>query len=206
MWKFFQADKNGTSAVFEDGMQVVTMFTCPPLLPQKNIVFGQKLTTTGLSTGSDDRGIDGSVTPVKFYIAADADSDIYVTNISIICGYGTSADLFEFADKGAALTNGVQITYDHPTEGMITIANPKVNYDFIRMALADVTPTSWQINSLVANNDYGFIVTLPLSKIMPPFGIKLDRGTTQRLTATIRDDCITADLLNMRCFGFKRFE
>ena len=206
MWKFFQSDKNGTPAVFEDGMQVVTQFTCPPLLPQKNIVFGQKLTTTGLPTGSDDMGIDGSAVSVPFYIAADTTSDIYITNISIICGYGTSADLFEFADKGAALTNGVQITYDHPTEGVITIANPKVNYDFIRMALADVTPTSWQINSLVANNDYGFIVTLPLSKIMPPFGIKLDRGTTQRLTATIRDDCITADLLNMRCFGFKRFE
>lgn len=71
MWKFLQSDKNGNPSRFEDGMQVVTQFTCPPLLPQKNITWGQKLTTTGLSSGSDDMGINGSVTPVEFYVQAD---------------------------------------------------------------------------------------------------------------------------------------
>jgi len=278
MLKTIPTDKKGEPAIFEDGMQVVTQFTCPPLLPQKNIVWGQKLTTDGTASGPDamnvavgvnrtdgvvtngsitltsatsnfsgathitiadtgnggnailgsyrivthnsatsidldrvpctdsDTGVDLSINNSTFYVQADSEDDRYITNISIICGYGTSADLFEFADKGTALTNGILFAYDHPTKGSVTIANPKVNYDFIRMGLVDVCPTSWQILSLVANNDYGWIVNLPLSKIMPPFGIKLDRGTTQKMSVTIRDDCVTADLLNMRSFGFERFE
>ena len=278
MWKFLQSDKNGTPAIFEDGMQVVTQFTCPPLLPQKNIIFGQKFTTDGIASGpsamnvavgvnrtdgvvtsgsvtltsatsnftgathitiadtgdignailgeykivthnsvtsidldripctDSDTGVDLSINNSTFYIKADPDDDVYITNISVICGYGTTADLFEFADKGTALTNGILIAYDHPTKGSVTIANPKVNYDFIRMGLVDVCPTSWQIQSLVANNDYGWIVNLPLSKIMPPYGIKLDRGTTEKMSITIRDDCSSADVFNMRAFGFERFE
>jgi len=206
MWKFLQSDKNGTPAEFENGKQIIMSAGYPPLLSQKCIVYGQKFTIDGLTSGSDDMGINGSSTPVEFYIKADTDNDIYITNISVICGYGTIADLFEFADKGSALTNGVLIAYNHPTEGSITIANPKVNYDFLRMTLMEIVPTAWEMRSLVANNDYGFIVNIPLLKIMPPLGVKLDKGTIQRLSVTIRDDCSTADLFNMRCFGFKRIE
>jgi len=43
--------------------------------------------------------------------------------------------------------------------------------------------------------------------MMPPYGVKLDAGTTQRLVFAIRDD-ITAetDAFNAICYGFDRFE
>jgi len=55
-----------------------------------------------------------------------------------------------------------------------------------------------------AANDYGLIPTLDLRRFMPPFGIKLDRGTNQRLVFEVRDDCTDADVFNIIAYGFDR--
>jgi len=207
MWKFFQSDKNGTSAEFEDGNQLVTQVTCPPLLPQKCKVWGQKFTITGIPTGSDDLGVDGSGTPVDYYIPADTDNDIYITKISFVIGYGSAAELWEFADKNAALTNGINIHYTDTHGNDIVIGNPKTNYDFLRLSLSDgIIPTAWELRHLGATNDYGILLAVDLTKYVPSYGIKLDRCTNQRITITIRDDCTDADTFNCRAFGFERFE
>ena len=57
-----------------------------------------------------------------------------------------------------------------------------------------------------ANNDYGYFINIPLSSYVPPFGIKLDKGTTQKMIFRIRDDATNADTFNAIGFGFERFE
>jgi len=206
MWKFFQSDKNGTPAVFEDGKQIVSMYTCPPLLPQKNIVFSQQMTDDGTSSGSSDLGIDGSGTPVNYYIKADEDNDRYISKLSFICGYGVSAQLWEFADSNGALTNGIRVFYTDTNGNERTIMNPKTNYGFQRASLLPFSRNNWEDRGFAAAGDYGWLATIPLDVMVPPFGIKLDRGTNQKLTITIRDDCTDADLFNCNAFGFERFE
>ena len=109
---------------------IVSVASCPPLIPQKNKIYSQKLQT---SAGSDDMGIDAdAVGNTEFYISADNDNDIYITYLSFIMGYGSSADLHEFADSTAALSNGVRVYYSNNEGVETTIMNPKSNYSFMR--------------------------------------------------------------------------
>ncbi len=196
----------GDAANIEDNALMVTQYTCPPMIPQKNKVFSQKFTDDGLSSGSNDLGIDGSATAVDYWIPSSEDSDRYIVTLSLIMGYGTTAEGYEFADSGAPLTNGVKIAY-HDTNGIETmIMNPKANYSFMRTSFMPLSYTAWQDRGFAATGDYGYIVTIPLDRIMPPYGIKLDMGTKQKIIITIRDDCTDADLFNCTGFGFDRFE
>lgn len=206
MWKFFQTDKNGKPANFEDGQQIVIPISCPPLLPQKCKIFQQPFTSNGKPSGTKDLGTDGSVTPVVYYIPAVQDNDVYITRISFILGYGSSAQGFEFADSGAALANGVQVTYIDNNGDDVTIMNPKANYSFMRASGALLSDTNWEARGFAATGDYGYFVNIYLKDIMPTLGVKLDRGTNQRMTITIRDDCSDSDLFNCHAFGFERFE
>lgn len=206
MWKFFQSDKNGYPADFEDGRQVVIASTYPPLKPQKSKVFSQKFTVGGAPAGTSEMGVDGSVTPVEYCILADDDDDLYITRITFILGYGGSAEGYEFADSGAVLTNGVKVSYTNSVGEEVTIMNPKANFSFMRSSGEPISLTGWEARGFAASGDYGYFVNISLIDIMPPVGIKLDRGTTQRMCITIRDACTDADLFNCQAFGFKRFE
>lgn len=196
-----------TARVLPEGQLLVGVIPCPPMLPQKCKVFSQFLTDDGLKTGSDNLGIDGSVTSVNYWIPASDDNDIYITKLNYIVGYSASGELWEFADSGAALTNGVRVFYVDTHGDEVEIANHKMNSSFLRYALSDgLLPTAWEIRHLGANGDYGFLFAIDLARIMPPVGVKLDRGTNQKLSITIRDDCRDADDFNCCALGFERFQ
>lgn len=77
-------------------------------------------------------GVDGSVTNVDYYIPASSEDDRFITKISIILGYGTTGQPFQFAD-GTALSNGVRIFYEN-TVAVVDIADAvKSNQDFFRL-------------------------------------------------------------------------
>jgi len=176
-------------------------------MPQKCKVFGQKLTTDGTPTGTSEMGVTGTLAvPIDYYVEADEDNDIYITRISFILGYGTSAQGWEFADANTVLVNGVQVFYEDTEGNQITIINPKNNYSFHRASNSPISTTAWEARGFWAAGDFGYFVNVSLKDIMPPYGIKLDRGTNQRLTVRIRDNCSDADLFNCRAFGFERFE
>ena len=192
-----------TAMVDDQNGLVVSVASCPPLIPQKSRIFSQKFQT---SAGSDDLGVDGSVTSVQYWIPASDTDDRYITTISFILGYGSSAEGFEFADSGAALTNGVRVYYTNSEGIETTIMNPKANYSFHRASLEPYSKTAWEARGFAGAGDYGYFATVDLTRMMPPYGVKLDAGTNQRLSILIRDDCSDADLFNCNAFGFERFE
>lgn len=192
--------------VTPDGGLLVSVSQCPPLLKSKCKTFAQKFTTDGTPTGTSDLGVNGSVTPVNYYIESDGENDIYIGVIGFILGYGSSAELFEFADSGAALTNGIEVSYTDSNGIKTILINPKANYSFQRASLAPVSSTNWESRGFAAAGDYGFFVTIPIKDMVPPYGIKLDHKSKQRFSILIRDDCSDADLFNCQAFGFERFE
>ncbi len=207
MWKFFQADKSGTPAVFEDGMQVVSQFSCPPLLPQKNKIFRQHLTDDGLSSGSHDMLVDGSTTPAEFWIPAHEDNDRYITAVSFVIGDG-GANLNEFGGI-SALTNGCVFEYARSGEVVTIHDELKSNWDFIRMcmgfpAFGDAASAFRGTN--VEGGAEAFMPVFNFLSVMPPYGLKLDTGTMQRLTLRVNDDCTAPDVFNAIAYGFERFE
>ena len=190
--------------VTNDKELLVTVSTSPPLKSQKVKPFRQYMTTTGLSSGSNDMGIDGSVTNVDFCIPADSTNDRYITSLNIEVAYGASGGAYEWAD-GTALTNGMRLYYTS-IAGEVDIHDAiKSNQDLFRLGFR-LIPTAWEIRHLGALNDYGYIIAIDLTKMGLPYGIKLDTGTNQKLIMTVRDNAGTAaDTFNVIAYGFDRF-
>jgi len=191
--------------ITKDSEVLATVSVDPPMIVQKKKVFRQYLTVDGLSDGSADMGIDGSSTNVDFYVEADSKNDRYITNISMIMAYGTSSQPYKFADV-AELTNGIRFFYESAHDGEIDIHDGmKSNQDLFRISHISVD-ANWELRGIGALNDYGYFITVDLESFSPPYGIKLDRGTRQRLVMCVRDDCTDADDFNAIAIGFDRFE
>ena len=191
--------------VTEDHEMEVISSPYPPLGSQKATPFRQYLTVDGLSSGSNDMVVDGSTTNVDFFISADDTEDIYITSLSFIVAYGTTGQPNEWAD-GTALTSGSHLFYETQA-GRIDIHDGiKKNQDFFRLAFS-LIPTAWEVRHVNANNDFGYFISMDLTKLGLPFGIKLDRTTNQRLVMCIKDNMTTStDTFDCIAYGFRRFK
>lgn len=199
--------KNGkgvSATISEDGELYTMAAPYPPFEEQKVQPFRQYLTDDGTPTGSNDMGIDGSVTNVEFCISADPSNDRYVTSLNFIVGYGTSGSPYQWAD-GAALANGSRLSYFNRHGDQEIHEGIKSNQDMFRLSFSPI-PTAWEVRHVNANNDYGYFISIDLTKMGLPFGIKLDAGSNQRLILTIRDNATNADSFNCIAYGFERFK
>ena len=194
------------ASVTQDKELLMTNTGCPPLLKQKNRIFRQYLTDDGIATGSNDMSIDGSTINQEFYLKADDDDDRYITKLNFLVGYGATGKLYDWADSGSPLTNGCQLYYQTDEKTVYIHDAIKTNSDLIRLSIFDVFPTAWEIRNLGDINDYGYLITICFFNMMPPYGIKLDRGTNQKFVFKIRDDVTDADTFNCIAYGFDRFE
>jgi len=198
----------GTSVRVEDEALMVTQYTCPPLLPQKNKIFRQYLTDDGLSTGSNDMLVDGSSTNVEFWVPAHADNDRYITAVSFVIA-DVGAELDEFGGI-TALTNGCQFEYKRAGGETVIIHDAlKSNWDFVRMCMGNPA-FGTAVDAFRGKNVVGaseaYIPVFNFLALMPPYGLKLDAGTQQKLTFRIRDNCSTIDGFDAIAYGFERFE
>jgi hypothetical protein len=189
------------------GAAYVIMQPYPPIGPSRTEPFRQYLTTDGTPGGSNDMGIDGSSTNVDFYVPASPTKDRYITGLSILVGYGTAGQPYQWAN-GTALSNGSYLFYtDDTTPGIHDIHEAiKTNQDMFRLYLG-LIPTSWEVRGVGSNNDFGYFIFMDMKQMGLPFGIKLNRGSSHRLTMRIRDNAGTdADVFNCITYGFERFE
>ena len=193
-----------SAKVTDDNEILVVQSPYPPFSPQKIRPFRQYMTLNGLFNGSNDMSVDGSVTNVEFYIPAVEGYDRYITSINILVGYGTSAQPYQFAD-GAALTNGCKIQYSSLRGNVDIHEGIKSNQDMFRLTDDPIT-SLWELRGINALNDYGYLVALDLTVISSEYGIKLDEGTSQKISMIIKDDCRAADSFNIITYGFERFK
>jgi len=183
---------------------VVSVNTSPPIGIQKNKIFRGYLTSP---TGVTDMRVDGSVTNVVFSIYASGTADRYITQLSFIIA-DAGAVLSEFGHL-AALTNGCFLHYDRKGE-IVTIHNAlKSNWDFIRLCMGQPAFGA-TANAFIASNVFGsseaVIPFFDLTRVLPPFGIKLDKSSIQTLSLTVRDNCTGVDQFDCIAYGFDRLE
>lgn len=199
---------NNNAQVREKALYVQPL-SHPDFETQKTKFFRQYITDDGLSTGNKALNVNGATTTQKFYIKADNEDDIYITRVNFAIAYGTASILNHWCDSGAVLTNGIRIYYiDSELEETDIHDGIKANGNLIRMGVTNVI-SGWELRSVAAVNDYGYIVTIPVKDVMPPYGIKLEHGSTQKLIIAIRDDNRAAttgcDHMNAIAYGFKRY-
>lgn len=178
----------------------------PPLQKQFVQPFRQYLTDDGTSTGSSDMRVNGSSTSVDFYIEASSDCDRYITFLSFVIA-DAGATLNDFGNIGA-LSNGGDLFYDSE-RGTVTIADLlTTNWLYVRMALGNPSfgdgAGAFRASN-VSGTSEGYIPILNVTSILPPYGIKLERGTKQRITHRVNDNVTAVDEFTCLAYGFDRF-
>jgi hypothetical protein len=276
--------KSGNSPSVLDDSLVVTQYTCPPMIPQKNKIFRQYMTDDGASDGvfdmkvdaavdltdgacadhagdtytftsatggldaaqtilitdtgdgtkaitglysvasvtntntveltrdptdgTNEVGIDFTIGSVDFWIPAHEDNDRYITQLSFLIE-DASAVLSKFGGE-TALTTGCELFYFNQNEKVVIHEALKSNWDFIRLCIASTSAfgdgaDAYEFTNTVGTAD-SFAPIFDFTKIMPPYGLKLDAGTSQKLVLRIKDKTSAIESINVIAYGFDRFE
>ncbi len=199
-------ESDGTTAKLEDNSQIVTVRPWPPREEQKTQGFNRFITNDGLESGSEDMQVVGTLAaPIEFWIPASVENDRYITTLFFIIADAT-ATLSQFGAV-TALTNGCRIFYERPSGEVNLHTTLKSNFDFVQFC--EGQPAFGTGNDAfrgknVSGNSEAYIPVKDLTKMSPPYGIRLAQGTEQRFVIQVRDTTTGVDRFDVRVEGFDR--
>ena len=154
---------------------------------------------------NDETGLDYSVvSPIDFWIPADEDNDRYITYINFVIADESSV-IDEFGHI-SALTTGCELYYSNNKEKITIHDSLQTNWDFLRMGMSNPLYTNIVVVKDVEGKVDAFTPVLRFTDLMPPYGLKLDAGSTQKLVLEINDNTIGVESFNCVAYGFDRFE
>jgi hypothetical protein len=158
--------------------------------------------------GSEDMNVDGSVTEQRFFIQAITDFDIYVNSLSVKISDTGAPNLLKFGNL-SALTNGVEWTWETQDLGVEILHDGiKTNLEFIRTGnktvgigtgsdafLADVSG---------GGTEKAYLPVIDISEQFgKPWGIRLRKGTVDKMVFTVRDNLSTLSGMDVIAYGVK---
>ncbi len=149
------------------------------------------------AAGSTDMQVSASLAaPQTFFIAARDDFDVYVKTVMVTIA-DQNAVLNQFGAI-TALTNGVNFCWESQSLGSFVIkADMKSNWDFVKLSRANPafgSTTSAFRASNVSGNSEGYVPVIDFFTLFgQQYGIKLRKGTTDKLVFEIRDDTTGVD-------------
>ena len=149
------------------------------------------------SAGSSDMQVSASLAaPQFFYVAARSDFDVYIKTV-IVTIADQNANLNQFGAV-TALTNGVDFCWESQSLGSFVIKDSmKTNWDFVKLSRANPafgTTTNAFRASNVAGNSEGYVPVIDMFTLFGmQYGIRLRKGTTDRLVFKINDDTTGVD-------------
>lgn len=195
--------------VADSGAMSVVERPFPPFGVKQNVrPFRQFMTIDGTPGGSSDMLVDGSVTPVEFFVEAPQIADLYIIRLSFIV-VDQNMTLNQFGNIGA-LANGVRLFYTDEL-GEVDIAEALLtNFDFVR--LCSGSPSFGDGTTAFIANNVDFISEgiIPVLDLKDTFGfrwgLELRNGSTQKIVLTINDDITGIDAMNVIVYGFLRLE
>ena len=201
--------QTGTSAAITSEHALCLQDTgIPPLTQIGNIIiFRQFLTTTGISTGSNNMLVNGSSTNVDFSVNAQQKKDTFITSINfVIADMNPTLNLF-----GAitALTNGCKLVYEDQNGEVIISDQLTSNWEFVRLCQGNPAFSEGVNSAFRAKNVFGTVAGyLPTLDFRATFGlrwgIRLRAGTGDKIKLVIRDDVSGIDQFDCIAYGFSR--
>jgi len=176
----------------------------PPKTPKGVVQIFREFFKT--EAGSENMLVDGSITNLEFYIGASQVADRYISTVSFVLA-DAGLTLSKFANI-RALTNGVEFLYEDENGKQVTIHEGiKSNFDFIQLCNGNPAfgPTFTATN--VKGNSEAIIPVLSFSDVFGiPWGIRLPKGSTERIVIKIRDDLRVPDRFDVTASGFDRIK
>lgn len=200
--------KTGNRAkVNGEGELNVVVHPHPPADEEINAIpFRQYFTINGLATNSFSMLVDGSSANESFYITASNSVDIYVKTVSAVI-VDAGATLNKFGNI-TALTNGLSFEHITQDQGTIVIQDSiKTNFDFIRLSLGQPAfgdgANSFR-GTNVSGNSEGYIPVINMTETFGlPWGLRLRKGTKDRLAFTVKDDVSALDQFDIIGYGIQ---
>lgn len=179
----------------------------PPDAPPKLFPFIEKFSLNGDRTNNDMR-VNGSVTPQKFELQARPENDLYITDLLLVIADAGMGDWSEFGNL-AALTNGCSFKWISLTREATFNEAVKTNYDLATTFLFG--GMDWyqagmrgRMSNVIASAE-GLSMKFDMVRLIPPWGLHLQRGTLDRLVFAINDNISSGlDLFEMTAYGFER--
>jgi len=160
------------------------------------------------SAGSTDMAVDGSVNEVEFCVNAEVDFDVYIKSLSVEIGDSGSPTLNKFGSL-TALTNGVEMVYKTTELGeLILHEGIKSNKEFIRVGV-DTFAIGTGTDAFLADVSGGsstksYLPVIDLQETYGlPFGLKLRKGSEDKLIFRVRDDLTGLDIFDIISYGVK---
>lgn len=212
-------DGEGTGSYLKvnEGGYVLTQSSGLPPKDDRDIqiVYRKFLTLNGDGT-TTSMLVDGSTTPQLFYVEANPNNDIYITSLSIVV-QATGISLGDdFAGDTTGLSNGCRLYYEDKNGEINIGTNLTTNFDLIRLCQGNPgfgdNANAFKIPNLAGKGGKtadGYIPVLDFPEIFGfNYGLRLQRGTTNKLVFEINDNISgTAGLnaeLNIIVYGFER--
>jgi hypothetical protein len=210
MIKVQLVDARGTSSggkVNGEGELNVVVHPHPPIDETiYSFPFRQYMTTDGTPAGSNDFRVDGSSAHVDFCILARQDVDVYITSLSVEIS-DASSTLNKFGNI-TALTNGLLFSWKTIDRGSVEIHEGlKSNYHFVRLSGGDPSfgdgNTVFRANNISGVSE-GYIPFIDFKRIFGmPWGLRLRKGTLDKLVFTVRDNITAIDSMNVIGYGIQ---
>jgi len=145
----------------------------------QDILTKQFLTANGTAGGSSAMNVNGSGTPVPFWLPADAANDLYLDKIILLI----EASALDFKQFGniAALTNGFDLILKQGGVSVSLIDKAKTTYQILKQTAADFNV----ITKADASNNEGIIISYELDSA------RLIAASTDEIRAIVNDNLST---------------
>lgn len=185
-----------------EGELAVVVHPHPPLDEKiESLPFRQYFTTTGDSSGNNRMDVDGSVTPIDYYIQASPDFDTYIKTITIEISDTGTPNLNKFGNL-TALANGVEWIWFNQEFGEYELHEGiKQNKEFIRIA-SGTKAVGTGVDAFLSDVSGGGTTKsyFPIINIERTYsllyGLRLKKGSTDKIIFRINDDLSTLTTFN----------
>lgn len=181
----------------------------PPVgTPNRARFFNAKLGSTGADGGTVNQNVNGAVTPQEFYIEAAADYDLYICQIIILIA--DTAIVHNAFGNVAALANGWDLIATESGLPTPIISKAKTGGQVIAFGALDRPfgdgALSFELSNWTGTED-AQLCSIDMAPIMPSEtkGIRLGRGTKDRITSTVNDDLTGLTEFTVRVLGYRHY-
>ena len=149
---------------------------------------------------------NGSVTPVNYDVENnDANSDLYVTRGVIVIADEGSVELYRFGGR-SALANGfdLKVIQNSVTSFVIdsAISNIEVFYKAGASGGRHGEKDEFMLIEKYTSSTDAYIFEVDFTKLSPP-GIRLGRGTGDKIQATVNDNLTGLNQFSINYYGYR---
>jgi hypothetical protein len=162
---------------------------------------------SGLNSGNTDMSVVGSLaSPVEFFVRSSEDFDIRVMAIQAIIVDSPNTPHNSFGAL-AALTNGWDLTITEAGETTALVDKAKTNGDTV-LQMGAGRPFGNQNDSFILTNwdatNNATVAYFPIWEYVPN-GLRLGRGTLDKISGIVNDDLSGLTSMIVRIFGYRHY-